>query len=129
MANIAPIAQLDNAPPSEGGDCRFDSCWVRHQFPPNETRNGKLSARRSLGEGRAAYMYLRPAYAEKQTHKTKPADRRVLILTFFYQIQYFVFDQKGQDFITYIYTDNTTQKHYLRIMIACCIINRWRSSK
>ena len=32
MQTHAPIAQLDNALPSEGKDCRFESRWVRHEF-------------------------------------------------------------------------------------------------
>ena len=28
-AFAVPIAQLDNAPPSEGGDCGFESRWAR----------------------------------------------------------------------------------------------------
>ena len=27
-----PIAQLDNAPPSEGGDCGFESRWARQKL-------------------------------------------------------------------------------------------------
>ena len=32
MHTYAPVAQLDKAPPSEGGDCAFESRRVRHQF-------------------------------------------------------------------------------------------------
>ena len=32
MHAYAPVAQLDKAPPSEGGDCAFESRRVRHQF-------------------------------------------------------------------------------------------------
>ena len=28
---IAPIAQLDRVPPSEGGGHTFESCWARHK--------------------------------------------------------------------------------------------------
>ena len=32
LCHTVPIAQLDNAPPSEGGDCGFESRWARQKL-------------------------------------------------------------------------------------------------